>query len=139
MRCWVHTVSHDHVLRGVDGGFTQADHGKSTRLVRLARGDRLVFYSPRTTYPDGPPLQQFTAIGTVIDDKPYQVTMSEDFHPWRRRLQFDADTHPVDAKPLIGALSFIHDERRWGYPFRRGLFDVPCADLDVIERAMRAG
>jgi hypothetical protein len=47
MRYWINTVSRDHVQTGVEGGFTQADHGKRTRLKRLERGDRIVFYSPR--------------------------------------------------------------------------------------------
>jgi hypothetical protein len=33
MRYWINTVSLEHVERGVEGGFTQADHGKNTRLV----------------------------------------------------------------------------------------------------------
>ena len=38
-RDWVNTISLEHVRRGVEGGFTQADHGKSTRLSRLQAGD----------------------------------------------------------------------------------------------------
>ena len=89
MRYWINTVSRSHVQRGVEGGFTQANHGKITGLKRLANGDRIVFYSPRTDYPDGDPLQRFTAIGSVVDDTPFQVEMSADFHPWRRRVKFD--------------------------------------------------
>ena len=48
---WINTVSRDHVLIGVNGGFTQANHGRSTVLRRLARGDLVAFYSPRTRYP----------------------------------------------------------------------------------------
>src|SRR5205085_10162722 len=64
-RCWVNTVSLDHVRRAVEGGFTQADHGSRTGLTRLRSGDGLVFYSPRTAFHDGQPLQQFTAVGVV--------------------------------------------------------------------------
>ena len=51
MRYWVNTVSRDHVQHGVDGGFTQAGHGKATGLKRMAKGDRIVFYclAPRST------------------------------------------------------------------------------------------
>ena len=62
-RYWVNTVSRDHVQKGVEGGFTQADHGKNTRLKRLNQGDYLVFYSPRTHFRSGETLQAFTALG----------------------------------------------------------------------------
>lgn len=145
MRCWINTVSLDHVRLGVEGGFTQAGHGKGTGLRRLERGDRIAFYSPRTAYPDGESLQQLTALGTIDDDEAVQhgvrddeaPSMGDAVHPWRRAVRFDADVHAADIRPLLPELSFITDERRWGYPFRRGLFEVPCADLDVIERAMR--
>jgi hypothetical protein len=45
MRYWVNTVSRDHVRLGARGGFTQAGHGRSTRLSKLVKGDALVFYS----------------------------------------------------------------------------------------------
>ena len=54
--------------RGVAGGFTQANHGKPHMLKKMARGDWIVFYSPKTVYPDGEPLQAFTAIGQAADD-----------------------------------------------------------------------
>lgn len=49
-RYWVSTVSRDHVQTAVAGGFTQADHGKNTRLERLSKGDLQVFYSPKTRF-----------------------------------------------------------------------------------------
>ena len=137
-RCWINTISLEHVRLGVAGGFTQADHGRPTRLARLRRGDRIAFYSPRTAMRSGAPLQQFTALGTIADDEPYQVAMTDDFHPWRRAVDF-AEISPADVRPLLGALSFVTDETRWGLPFRRGLFEVPREDLAVIERAMTAG
>ncbi|MEP7083354.1 MAG: hypothetical protein ABI854_01355 [Betaproteobacteria bacterium] len=39
MRYWINTVSLDHVLLGVEGGFTQADHGRATRLAKIEKGD----------------------------------------------------------------------------------------------------
>ncbi|HEU5432100.1 MAG TPA: EVE domain-containing protein [Thermomicrobiales bacterium] len=85
---WINTISREHVQRGIEGGFTQADHGRPTTLRKLARGDLVAFYSPRTSYPDGAPLQRFTAIGRVIDDAPYQAEMTPTFHPWRRGWRF---------------------------------------------------
>ena len=137
MRYWVNTISREHVQRGLAGGFTQADHGKNTRLKRLAQGDRIVFYSPRTEFRGGEALQAFTAIGEIVDDEPYQVVVSEDFHPWRRRVHFSpAAEAPI--QPLIDTLSFITNKKQWGFPFRRGLFEIEEADFHAIARAMKA-
>ncbi|MBA3672906.1 MAG: EVE domain-containing protein [Gemmatimonadaceae bacterium] len=136
-RNWINTVSRDHVLLGIAGGFTQADHGRATRLRQLARGDLLVFYSPRTSFKDGASLQAFTAIGRVIDDEPYQVEMAPNFHPWRRRLEL-LPSHEAPARPLIDELDFIIDKQHWGMPFRRGLFAVGADDLARIAAAMGA-
>lgn len=137
MRYWINTVSRDHVQAGVEGGFTQANHGRPTGLRRLARGDGLVFYSPRTHYPAGEPLQRFTAIGRVADDEPYQAVMTPTFHPWRRRVEFLAcDEAPI--RDLLDELTFIGDRQRWGYVFRRGLFEIPGADFQRIAAAMHA-
>jgi hypothetical protein len=133
---WINTVSRSHVQHGIEGGFTQANHGKSTTLKRLARGDLVAFYSPRADYPDGEPLQRFTAVGRVLDDAPYQAEMTPDFHPWRRRMAFlPAEETPI--RELIPELAFIPDPQRWGMPFRRGLFQIGEADFQCIARAMR--
>lgn len=136
MKYWINTVSRDHVEAGIQGGFTQADHGKSTRLKRLTKGDLIAFYSPRTAYRNGAPLQSFTAIGKVVDDVPFQVEMTPHFHPWRRRLDFlKAEQTPI--RPLIDCLDFITNKKQWGYPFRRGLFSVSPEDFRRIADAMK--
>ncbi len=132
---WVNTVSLEHVRLGVEGGFTQADHGRSTRLTRLRRGDGLVFYSPKTAMRGGEPLQEFTAVGRISDTEPYQVELNPDFHPWRRRMDFYQGT-ATSARPLVGDLDFIADPKRWGYPFRRGLFEIGETDFRRIAAAM---
>jgi len=45
-------------------------------------------YSPRTAYPDGEPLQAFTAIGVVTTGRIYQVEMTEAFKPYRVDVKF---------------------------------------------------
>src|SRR5919112_97750 len=132
---WINTVSRDHVLIGVNGGFTQANHGRSTVLRRLARGDLVAFYSPRTRYPDGEPLQRFTAIGRVVDDQPYQAEMTPTFHPWRRAMHF-LPSEEAPIRDLLTELTFIEDPIRWGFPFRRGLFEISKDDLQRIANAM---
>lgn len=136
-RFWVNTISLEHVEVGVAGGFTQADHGKDTRLRKLRPDDGIVFYSPRTAMRSGKPLQRFTAIGIVTGEAPYQATMSADFHPWRLAVRF-RPCAPVDAKPLVPRLSFVTDPAHWGLVFRRGLFAIPKADFATIASAMTA-
>jgi hypothetical protein len=135
VKFWINTISRDHTRLGVAGGFTQAGHGRSTGLKRLAKGDAIAVYSPRTQLNGGEPLQRFTALGIVADDEPYQAEMTPDFHPWRRRVDFlPCEEAPI--QPLLGDLSFIQDKQRWGYPFRRGLFEIPREDFERIARAM---
>ena len=135
MTAWINTVSRDHVQRGVRGRFTQANHGKPHMLKKMAKGDWIVFYSPKTGYPDGEPLQAFTAIGRVADDEAYQVEVSPDFQPWRRNVDF-LECAETPIRPLIDKLHFIEDPARWGSKFRFGVFKISDHDLDVIRSAM---
>jgi hypothetical protein len=134
-RFWINTISKDHVQKGVAGGFTQADHGKNTRLKRLRKGDYIIFYSPKTSLKNGEALQAFTAIGVIEDNAPYQVEMTPDFHPWRRKVRF-LKGEEAAIKPLLEHLSFIKDKARWGYPFRMGLFEIQKADFELIAKVM---
>jgi hypothetical protein len=136
-RYYVNTVSRDHVQRGVAGGFTQANHGRPAGLKQLTRGDLIVFYSPKTAFEGGEPLQSFTALGRVTDDEPYQAELSPTFHPWRRKVDF-LECLEAPIRPLIEALDFLSDKQHWGMPFRRGLFEIPKADFTLIARAMKA-
>lgn len=135
MTNWINTVSRDHVERAVRGRFTQANHGKPHMLRKMARGDWIAFYSPRTVYPGGGPLQAFTAIGQVVDDEPYQVEMTDGVTPWRRNVDFLSCTE-APIRPLLDQLGFIEDKKRWGYKFRFGVFRIDDDDLDVIRSAM---
>jgi DNA-binding MarR family transcriptional regulator/predicted RNA-binding protein len=134
---WVSTISRDHVQLSVEGGFTQAGHGKASGLKRLKADDWLVYYSPKTSLRDGEPVQAFTAIGRVVDEELYQVEQAPGFTPWRRNIEFVSGIE-APIRPLIDQLSFIKDKRRWGYVFRAGLFKIPQEDFAVISRAMTA-
>ena len=134
---WVNTIARDHVTAGVAGGFTQAEHGRDTHLKRLEKGDYIVFYSPKTSYRDGEPLQAFTALGRVTDDVAYRVEMTPDFHPWRRNVSY-INSKPAPVRPLLKTLSFITDLRHWGFPFHRGLFKISREDFLTIAAAMGA-
>jgi hypothetical protein len=135
-QCWIGVVSREHVQRGVAGGFLQLNHGKSAPLQRLRAGDVVAMYSPRTSYPDGEPLQCFTAIGTVDTGEVYQVSMSEDFSPWRIDVTF-AGSREVPIRPLVERLSFIRSKTHWGAAFRFGYVKVSVADFALIADAMK--
>jgi predicted RNA-binding protein len=135
MKHWVNTISRDHVRLGVEGGFTQAGHGKASGLKRLHAGGWLVFYSPKASLHSGESLQAFTAIGRVADDELYQVEMTPGFRPWRRNVEF-VKCVEAPIRPLIPELSFVKDKKHWGYVFRFGLFEIPQEDFALIERAM---
>ncbi len=69
---WIGVASRDHVLKGVAGGFCQLGHGKAAPVKRLAPGDWIAYYSPRTAYEGGEPVQAFTAIGRIKLGEAYQ-------------------------------------------------------------------
>jgi hypothetical protein len=132
---WIGVVSKEHVDIGVAGGFTQLNHGKPSALTRMRAGDGYVFYSPRTRYPDGEPLQAFTAIGRIRTGAVYQVTVDEDFRPFRIDVDY-LPAHAAPVKPMIEALSFIRSKTHWGAAFRFGIVRAPEADFARIATAM---
>ena len=128
-------VSRSHVQRGVEGGFIQLNHGKKAPVQRLKAGDRLALYSPRTDYPNGQPLQAFTALGVVATGQVYQVEMSAEFKPYRVDVGF-LPCQEAPIKPLVERLSFIKSKTHWGAAFRFGFLKVPEEDFALIESAM---
>ena len=136
-RFWIGVVSRDHVNVGIKGGFIQLNHGKRAALRRLKAGDGVIMYSPRTAYPDGEPLQAFTAIGAVATGEVYQVEVTPDFKPHRVGVQF-VPSKEAHIKPLIERLSFIKNKSHWGAAFRFGLVNVPARDFALIAERMGA-
>lgn len=134
-RYWIVVVSKDHLARGVEGGFMQANHGKEAPLKKLKPGDWVIFYSPKQTYGGKEPLQAFTAIGQVKGDEIYQHKMSDDFVPYRRNVNFyKCNETPIE--PLIPNLNFIENKKAWGFKFRFGFFEIPEHDFKLIKSAM---
>ena len=131
---WIGVVSRNHVERGVAGGFAQLNHGKAGPLERMHPGDGLVYYSPRTDFPNGEPVQAFTAIGRVASGPIFQAGDAED-HFFRREMHYlAASQSPI--KPLLENLSFIRSKDHWGAGFRFGFLRVPEEDFARIARAM---
>ena len=132
---WIGVVSKDHVDIGVTGGFTQLNHGKAGPLERMRPGDGFAFYSPRTAYPDGPPLQAFTAIGRIRDGEIFQAERDDGARPFRRAIEY-LPAREAPIKPLIDELTFIRSKQHWGAAFRFGFLRVPEEDFARIAAAM---
>ena len=132
---WIGVVSKEHVAIGVAGGFTQLNHGKAGPLERMQPGDGFAFYSPRLSYPDGAPLQAFTAIGRIREGEIFQADQGGGFRPFRRAVEYlPAQDAPI--RPLVGDLSFIRSKDHWGAAFRFGFVRVPEEDFARIATAM---
>ena len=132
---WIIVASRDHVRQGVDGGFCQANHGKRAPLRKMKKGDWVVFYSPKERYREEEKCRRFTAIGTISDDLIYQVKMTDDFKPFRRKVDF-VPCVEAPVEPLIPILSFISKKKSWGYVFRLGFLQVPRDDFEEIAASM---
>ena len=61
--------------------------------------------------------------------------MTPTFHPWRREMHFlPCEEAPI--RDLLTELDFIEDPKQWGFPFRRGLFQISEDDFRRIANAM---
>ncbi len=120
----------------VDLGFAQVSHGARTGLDSMGESDGIVYYSPRTEYPDGDVLRHFTAVGRVADDQVYQA-LALDWKPWRRRVDWERMAESAPVRPLIGALDFTRNAPNWGYQLRAGHLEISRHDFDVIREAMQ--
>lgn len=134
-RFWIGVASKSHVLRGVEGGFAQLNHGKKAPLQKLAAGDWLIFYSPRLELDSKDLCQCFTSIGRVKTGDIYQHDMGHGFVPYRLDVDFLA-CREAPIGPLIDRLAFIPDKQHWGYPFRFGRIKISEADFKLIALAM---
>jgi hypothetical protein len=134
-RYWIGVASHEHVQRGIKGGFAQVCHGKIGTLKYMSEGDWLIYYSPTYHFGGKDACRCFTAIGTIDKGEPYIFEMSKDFIPWRRNVTFHKSKEaPIEL--LLEDLSFIKDKKKWGFPFRRGSFEIPCHDFELIAKSM---
>lgn len=134
MAGWLAVVSQDHVDRAVSLGIAQVNHGRRGPLASMHAGDRLVYYSPRTSMRGGSPLRAFTALATFPDDDLWQADEGE-FRPWRRRASYVAEARPAPVDELRGALE-LTAAPNWGYQLRRGLVPLSDHDVDLAAEAM---
>jgi hypothetical protein len=136
MRYWLGVVQREHVLRGVALGIAQVNHGAKAGMTRMSPGDGFVYYSPKTSYPDGDPLREFTAIGRVSDGEPWQADEGE-HRPWRRRVDWVEGRH-VPIAPLLDVLDLTRGNPNWGYQLRRGHLEMTEHDFRAIAAEMGA-
>jgi hypothetical protein len=134
-RYWINVISKNHVLLGIEQGFTQSGHGKQAPLKKMKKGDWIIFYSPKVDYEENEKLQAFTAIGLLPDDRIYQYEMSPSFKPFRRKVTF-RQAKEKSILPLIEKLDFIKDKKHWGFMFRFGLFEISEKDFKTISEQM---
>ncbi len=137
MRYWLGVVQREHALRGVGLGIVQTNHGAKAGVSRMAPGDGFLFYSPKTSYPDGEPLREFTAIGIIAPGEPWQAE-DGDFRPWRRKVDYDGGAHPAPIGPLLDVLELTRGNRNWGFQLRRGHLEVTAHDFGIIAHEMGA-
>lgn len=134
-RYWIGVASHEHVLGGVEGGFAQVCHGKIGTLKSMSEGDWLIYYSPTYSFGGKDICRCFTAIGTIDKGDPYTFEMCKGFIPWRRNVTFlKSKKAPIEL--MLEELSFIKDKKRWGFPFKRGSFEIPREDFELIAKNM---
>ncbi|MFI6168710.1 EVE domain-containing protein [Nocardia sp. NPDC051052] len=139
-RYWLGVVSKEHVLRGVELGFAQANHGKRTSVERMQPGDTLIYYSPREGIRSGAQVRAFTAIG-IIDDRPaWQADPVElpdggCFQPWRRSVSYRTEAKETAIDELRDELD-LTSSPNWGMVLRRGLIELTAHDHAVIAKAM---
>jgi len=135
MRFWIGVASRTHVQLGVRGGYAQFSHGRETPARRPAKGDWVVYYSPKLDFEKPEPCRRFTAIGQIIDDSPVQVEQSPGFKPWRRKIEYHRATE-VEITQLISQLTFIRNKSSWGAVFRFGFLMIPRIDFETIASSM---
>jgi hypothetical protein len=133
MKNWLCVVQREHVLRGVELGIVQTNHGVRSGIQRMSPGDGLVYYSPKTAYPDGDPLREFTAIGVVAEGDPWQSVTGL----WRRAVTYTT-AHSTPIAPLLDVLELTRGTKNWGMIMRRGQVEISQHDYDTIAGEMGA-
>lgn len=125
-RTWVLVASLEHARRGVSDGFIMANHGKRAPLARMATGDHVFIYSPKTTYPQGDPLRAITIVGTVTGAGPEPSPVIEGGFRRAARLR---EITPI---PLVKLRDHLPVSR-----LRFGCFELPAQDAAAVEAQIR--
>ena len=137
VRYWIGVVAGDHVDYATKTGICAFSKGTKAALAKLSEGDRFAYYSPKSGFMEGDVIQCFTALGTVIDPTPIEVSWDgQDI--WAAKAAY-AKITPVPVRPLLTSLKFVTNPAKWGMAFRRGQFEITEADFHTIETALKSG
>jgi hypothetical protein len=120
-RTWVLVASRDHARRGLSGGFVMANHGKRAPVARMGVGDRILIYSPTTTFPKGEPLKAITIVGEVTGEEPEPSPVIEGGF---RRAAALREIAPI---PLEAIREHLPTSK-----IRFGFFELPTDDAEAI-------
>ncbi|XXQ35594.1 EVE domain-containing protein [Plasmodiophora brassicae] len=138
-RYFIGFLTKGDVDRCVRGGYTVFPQRET--YTRVRRGDWVVYYSARDVFHyKAQWVRRFTAVGVVTGDMPYPVKDAHDNKEWRSRARFYPDCGRVDARDVVGRLSFIPDANLWQHslvPKRYGVREVVYEDFLVLAHAMR--
>lgn len=134
---WIGVVHRKQAAAARAAGLCAFSHGKEAPVKKLTAGDGLIFYAPKTDF-DGEAVNAFVELAEVTGTTHrQQVFPGTDFTAWVRDASY-SDTNEVPIRPMLEDLSFITNPRYWGMAFRRGLFEIPKVDFDLIQKAMLA-
>jgi hypothetical protein len=98
-----------------------ANHGKRGPLARMSVGDRLLMYSPKTTFPNGDPFQAIAIVGTVTGAEPEPSAVI----PGGFRLR--ADLREIEPIPLAQIRDHLPTSR-----LRFGCFELERDRAEAI-------
>ncbi|MBC2323233.1 EVE domain-containing protein [Listeria booriae] len=129
---WIGVASLNHVMGGVEGGFSQLCHGKEAPLKRMKPGDWLVYYSPKRELGSEEKCQCFTAIGRVKGSDIYPFAMTETFIPYRKDVDFFLNAKEVP----LHAISKLDAWQKYRSSLRYGHFEIDKAFFLVLAEKM---
>ncbi len=130
---WIVVASFAAVRQATQSGISRFLEEALARQLR--RGDWLIYYSAITDSRSRIKCQMFTGIGKVEDEKPESNITDEGFVWFQRKVRF-LPCQPAPIQPLIPQLSFIHNPRHWGLPFKSGQFEISAEDFGKIAHAL---
>ena len=130
---WIGVASKNHVLLVIQDGFCQLCHGKKAPLIKMKKGDRILYYSPKLDRNDTQPYQKIIAVGTVVDEEVYSFEMAPGFVPFRRNVVYEEGLKEV----TLVALNQLTEWTTQRSKLRFGHFEIPVSLYQSIYHLMK--
>ncbi|TCM67354.1 EVE domain-containing protein [Acinetobacter calcoaceticus] len=134
MKYWIGVACKNHVMVGVEGGFSQLNHGKKAPLTRMQAGDKFLYYAPKISMQETTACQKIVALGTVQEGEIYQAEMSPDFKPFRRDVDYQTGLIEVSLAQLNQHTEWVECRSK----LRFGHLEISAQLYEYIESLMRA-